>query len=98
MAMWYKYLVGLSLIALIFVLSLGPMFLFSSFNLFGEINPVSSTSLSFHFSLQDPNGVLTTYKLFETATMQKKQDDITDWEYGKMDFDQNYETRNFDKS
>jgi hypothetical protein len=67
--MWYKYLVGLSLIALIFVLSLGPMFLFSSFNIFGEINPVSSASLSFHFSLQDPNGVLTSYKLFETMTM-----------------------------
>jgi hypothetical protein len=49
--MWYKYLVGLSLIALIFGLSLGPMFLFSSFNLFGEINPVSSASVSFRISL-----------------------------------------------
>ena len=51
MPLWYKNMVGLSLIALIFCLSLGPMFLFSSFNLFGEINPVSSASISLKVSL-----------------------------------------------
>lgn len=98
MPLWYKNVVGLSLIALIFCLSLGPMFLFSSFNLFGEINPVSSASISLKVSLQDPDGVLSTYKLFDTNTIQKKQDDISDWEYKSMEFDQNYESRNFDKS
>ena len=33
--LWYKNVVGLSLITLIFLLSLGPMFIFSSFNTFG---------------------------------------------------------------
>ena len=75
------------MIALIFCLSLGPMFLFSSFNLFGEINPVSSASISLKVSLQDPDGVLSTYKLFDTNTIQKKQDDISDWEYKSMEFD-----------
>jgi hypothetical protein len=67
--LWYKYLIGISLIALIFGLSLGPMFLFSSFNLFGEINPVSSASVTLKVNLQDPEGVQSSYKLFETMTI-----------------------------
>lgn len=31
-------------------------------------------------------------------TIQKKQDDISDWEYKTMDFAGNYESRNYDKS
>lgn len=47
MPVWYKNLVGVSLILLIFLLALGPMFLFSSFNFFGELNPVSSANVKF---------------------------------------------------
>lgn len=55
------------------------MFLFSSFNIFGEINPVSSASITFKLNLQDQNGVYSTYKLFETMTIQKKRDQLDDW-------------------
>lgn len=40
--LWYRYLVGLGLILLILALSLGPMFLFSNFDIFGDINPVTT--------------------------------------------------------
>jgi len=69
---------------------LGPMFLFSSFNIFGEINPVSSASITFKLNLQEPSGVTSTYKLFETMTIQKKLDELEAWQYTTMGLDQNF--------
>jgi hypothetical protein len=46
-ANWYKMLIGLLFIFLIVGLSLGPMFLFSTLNLFGDANPVSQPKLNF---------------------------------------------------
>ena len=87
---WYKYLTGLSMIGVIFILLLGPMFLFSSFNIFGEINQVSSASITFKLNLQEPSGVTSTYKLFETMTIQKKLDELEAWQYTTMGLDQNF--------
>ena len=41
MPVWYRYLTGYFLLGLVLILVIGPMFLFSSFDLFGEINPVN---------------------------------------------------------
>jgi hypothetical protein len=40
MPSWYRYLVGGLYLALILILVLGPMFLFSSFDFIGMVNPV----------------------------------------------------------
>ena len=85
---WYHYAVGLSLVALIFLLSLGPMFLFSSFNLFGNTYPISKAGVSFKLNIKGRDNVLSSYKLFETHTIQKKFDSLNNTEYETMGFKQ----------
>jgi hypothetical protein len=50
---YFKYLVGLSVIVVIVVCLIGPMFLFSSFNFLGELNPVSKAELDFSLEIID---------------------------------------------
>ena len=53
---WYMYSAGLGFISLIMLLSLGPMFLFSSFNIFGEINSAKNFKIRFDLEVMSENG------------------------------------------
>jgi hypothetical protein len=49
---------GVSLIALILVLIIGPMFLFSTaFTAFGSVNPAQTVQLNLDLEITDFNGV-----------------------------------------
>lgn len=51
-----KYLMGLTIIVLIVVLLIGPMFLFSSFNFLGETNPISKATIDFQLQTITQDG------------------------------------------
>jgi hypothetical protein len=46
-----KYVIGVTAIFFIVGLLVGPMFLFSSFNFLGEINPVNRATLRFDLEI-----------------------------------------------
>ena len=48
---WMKYVIGLTAIIFIIGLLIGPMFLFSSFNFLGNLNPVSRANIQFNLDI-----------------------------------------------
>jgi hypothetical protein len=52
------------------------MFLFSSFDFIGGVNPVQQVTLSLSLNVEN-----TPYKLFETQAIQLKVDSLNDTEY-----------------
>lgn len=76
-----KYLVGLTTIILIVVLLIGPMFLFSSFNFLGELNPVSRAAVDFQLQIVNADNQVNSYKLFSTSSILKKNDTISEQSY-----------------
>jgi hypothetical protein len=81
MPLWYRYLVGYLYLILILILVLGPMFLFSSFDFIGGVNPVQQVTLSLSLNVEN-----TPYKLFETQAIHFKVDSLNDKEYQLMQF------------
>jgi hypothetical protein len=98
---WYRYLVGVGLMVLILVLSLGPMFLFSSFDIFGDYNPVQSVTIQLSLVVSDGRDSRRNklpQRLFETSSMlvnkvlnNEQYEDI-------MQFGNSYETRNYERN
>jgi len=37
---WYRFLVGYLCMFIVLLLAIGPMFMFSNFDLFGDVNPI----------------------------------------------------------
>lgn len=90
---YFKYLVGLSVIVLIVVCLIGPMFLFSSFNFLGELNPVSKAELDFSLEIIDSQSQNNLYKLFSTNSIQKKNETLSLEFYSLMGFQDNIRTK-----
>ena len=90
---WYRYLLGIFLMFLILALSLGPMFLFSSFDIFGDYNPVQGVTIQLSLVVDK-----TPQKLFETSSILIKEDRLTEAQYNLMQFDDAYETRNYERN
>lgn len=82
---WYRYLVGYGCMFLVLVLAIGPMFMFSSFDIFGDVNPVQQAQLGFTLVVSD-----TPYRLFSTQTITTKIENLNQTQYDatKFTFDQ----------
>mgnify|MGYP007078158511 CR=1 FL=1 len=44
---WYRFLVGYLCMFIVLLLAIGPMFMFSNFDLFGDVNPIQQSQLGF---------------------------------------------------
>jgi len=88
-----KYVIGLPIIIFIVILLIGPMFLFSSFNFLGDLNPVSRVNLEFSLNIVNSDLQSTDYKLFSTTSIEKEQDGLPDEFYESMGFSENRVTR-----
>lgn len=94
---WYRYSVGLGLMALILVLSLGPMFLFSSFDIFGDYNPVQSVTIQLSLVVSAGARKIP-QKLFETSSILVKEV-LTEHQYDSiMQFGNSYDTRSYERN
>ena len=87
---WYRYLVGYGCMLIILVLAIGPMFMFSSFDIFGDVNPVQQAQLGFTLVVQD-----TPYRLFYTQAINTKIENLNETMYDAAHFYNDQETRNF---
>lgn len=76
MPLWYRYLVGYLYLILILTLVLGPMFLFSSFDFIGNVNPIQQVTLSLSLNVDN-----SPYKLFETQAIKLKVDSLNETEF-----------------
>ena len=90
---YMKYLIGFSMIVVIVVLLIGPMFLFSSFNFLGDLNPVSKAEIDFSLNIQSFDNQQNAYKLFSTSNIQKKNDTLNEESYDEMGFQNNSRTK-----
>lgn len=85
--------IGLALIALFILLILGPMFLFSTYNILGTYNPISQSSVIFQLDIRSKHGdQLSTYKLFQTSSLSELKANITDSEFQTMNFTKQSDT------
>jgi hypothetical protein len=77
----------------IVILLIGPLFLFSSFSTRGDTNPISKAAVNFKINIANVDGEETSYMLFKTQTVSKRNDTITDAEYSRMGFEGNAYTK-----
>ena len=72
-----KYLVGTSLIVVIVVSFIGPLYIFSTFSsVFGDNNPIQKADISLSLDIQDAEFQENSYKLFSTSNIIKKLDKL----------------------
>jgi hypothetical protein len=90
-----KYAMGLSVIVVIVVLLVGPMFLFSTYNFLGELNPVSKCQVDFELEVVNSDSQSSSFKIFSTSTILKKNDTISTWAYDLMGFHSNAASKGY---